>query len=104
MFFELKLFFIDFMKRKTNNFFICLSVFDIILRVSQGEQWEEAILSVLPPRKLKPAISRRRAKLILAEAQKAENEGQEAVVVADEKISTDVSSQNAQNTENISES
>lgn len=37
-------------------------MFDIILRVSQGQGWEEAILGVLPPRKLRTEGRKRRGK------------------------------------------
>lgn len=60
-------------------FFPIVLVFDILLRVSQGQEWDEAILGVLPPRKFRTGISRRKAKLMLkeAKAEKLENKNEE---------------------------
>lgn len=49
-------------------------MFDILLRVSQGQEWEEAILGVLPPRKFRTGISRRKAKLLAKEAKANETQ------------------------------
>lgn len=60
-------------------------MFDIILRVSQGQNWEEAILAVLPPRKFKTE-GRKRGRKSLND----NNENNEKQLKAEDDQSDDV--------------
>ena len=48
------------------NHFVFVLVFDILLRVSEGQTWKDALMDVLPERKFRK-ISKRQAKLLSAE-------------------------------------